>query len=481
MTLTDQQAGRLPVIAVVGGGASGTLAVIHLLREAAAQHVPLRVALIDRHGRHGLGQAYSTRHPGHLLNSPADGMSAVTGDPRHLVRWARLAGITHDDFLTRQDYGRYLRELLADAQRRAAPTTRVSHLVSDVVAIRLISGAGALRLHLAADGRVDADVVVLATGNPPPAPPCPALPAARYVGDPWAPGALARATDGSRVIVAGTGLTMVDVAIAVTGADPRTTVLAVSRHGLLPREHAPGRPAPGRRAALGDFAEPVRLAGLIRQVRTAAEAGPAPWQHTVDALRPHLPSLWHRLPAADRRLFLRHVARYWEVHRHRLPPETASRIAGLRAEGRLSLLRGRVIAAADRPDGVRVTIDTGSIATEETGGWLVNGSGPATDITTAGDPLLRELIGSGLARPDPLRLGIEAAPDGAVLAAGGTPSDRIFTLGPPLRGVRYETTAIPEIRDQAASLARRLMARRPLRGPAQPPAPAPQPSGRFSG
>jgi uncharacterized NAD(P)/FAD-binding protein YdhS len=454
---SDQQAGRTPVIAVVGGGASGTLAVIHLLREAAAEHVPLRVALIDRHGRHGLGQAYSTGHPGHLLNSPADGMSAVTGDPRHLVRWARLAGITHDDFLTRQDYGRYLRELLADAQRRAGPASRVSQLASDVVAIRRGSGGRPLRLHLAADGRVDADVVVLATGNPPPAAPCPVLPAARYIGDPWAPGALARAGDGSRVIVAGTGLTTVDVAIAVTSADPRATVLAISRHGLLPREHAPWRAAPGCPPALGDFAEPVRLAGLIRQVRAAAAAGPAPWQHTVDALRPYLPSLWQRLPAADQRLFLRHVARYWEVHRHRLPPQTARRVASLRAEGRLSLLRGRVTAAADCPDGVRVTIDAGSLATEETGGWLVNGSGPATDITTGGDPLLRELIGSGLARPDPLRLGIDAAPDGAVRDAGGEPSDRIFTLGPPLRGVRYETTAIPEIRDQAAALAGRLI------------------------
>jgi len=84
-------AGRGPVIAVVGGGASGTLAVIHLLREAARRRVPLRVALIDRHGRHGLGQAYSTTHPAHLLNSPAHLMSALAGDPGQLTRWAEQA------------------------------------------------------------------------------------------------------------------------------------------------------------------------------------------------------------------------------------------------------------------------------------------------------------------------------------------------------------------------------------------------------
>ena len=57
-----------------------------------------------------------------------------------------------------------------------------------------------------------------------------------------------------------------------------------------------------------------------------------------------------------------------------------------------------------------------------------------------------------------LRLGIEADAGGALLDVSGTPSDSIFTLGPPLRGQLYETTAIPEIRDQAAALAGRLLA-----------------------
>jgi uncharacterized NAD(P)/FAD-binding protein YdhS len=38
------------------------------------------------------------------------------------------------------------------------------------------------------------------------------------------------------------------------------------------------------------------------------------------------------------------------------------------------------------------------------------------------------------------------------------PSDILVALGPPLRGQLYETTAIPEIRDQAAALAGPLLA-----------------------
>ena len=70
----DRHENQRPVIAVIGGGASGTLTAIHLLRLAAAGRPPVRIALIDAGGRHGLGQAYSTTHPGHLLNSPASTM-----------------------------------------------------------------------------------------------------------------------------------------------------------------------------------------------------------------------------------------------------------------------------------------------------------------------------------------------------------------------------------------------------------------------
>jgi uncharacterized NAD(P)/FAD-binding protein YdhS len=446
------------VIAVIGGGASGTLVTVYLLREAAARQLPLRVALIDRHGRHGLGQAYSTVHPAHLLNSPAGAMSALTDDPGHLSRWAAKADLAHDGFLPRSAFGRYLTELLAAAERSARPTARVSRITAHVVAIRRGSHGRQLRVHLAADGRIDADAVVLATGNLPPVPPCPVPQGHRYIADPWEPGALDAAADGSPVAVLGTGLTMLDVAIALTCAHPRTTVHAISRHALLPREHDWPRDATSATPLIRGPAAARRLSTLIREVRASAAAYPGPWQDIVDALRPQIPLLWDQLPPADKRLFLRHVARYWEVHRHRVPPQTAARIAALTSGGRLIVHRGRVAAASNEHGGLRVSIEHGSPA-DVRAGWLINCTGAATDITTTADPLLRHLLDSGLARPGPLRLGLDTDPRGAVRDAAGRPASDIVTLGPLLRGRRYETTAIPEIRDQAAALARHLLAR----------------------
>jgi uncharacterized NAD(P)/FAD-binding protein YdhS len=253
--------GRVAVVAVIGRGASGTLATTYLLRAAAAARIPLRIALIDRQGQHGLGRAYASAHPVHLLNSPADRMSAVVRDPGHLARWAAANGIRHDGFLPRAAFGRYLCELLADAERMAGPAYYGLHRP--------------LRLHLAADGRLDADAAVLATGNQPPAPPCPMPASPHYVYDPWVAGALDGAADGSPVVVLGTGLTMLDVAICLTSAHPDTVVHAVSRHALLPREHRcpPGRAVQPPILQAPDRS-PVDLPRLIRQIRAAAAEAP---------------------------------------------------------------------------------------------------------------------------------------------------------------------------------------------------------------
>ena len=160
---------------------------------------------------------------------------------------------------------------------------------------------------------------------------------------------------------------MLDVVTAVTGNHP-------ADHGpgrVAARDAPPGAPGqrrPGRRLwlpALSDTGDPVRLPELIWQVRSAMASRPNHWQDVVNAVRPHIPDLWRRLPDRDKRLFVRHVARYWEVHRHRMPPATARRITELRCTGRLS--------GAARPGHRRVS-DPGAGAAAHPGG---PGTGPS--------------------------------------------------------------------------------------------------------
>jgi uncharacterized NAD(P)/FAD-binding protein YdhS len=443
------------VVVIVGGGASGTLTAVHLLRGAQARGRSLQVVLVDRDGRHGLGQAYATTDPHHLLNACAAKMSALDDDPGHLLRWAHGEGLSlaGPDFLPRRTYGRYLRDLLDGCVRQTQHGGRLTRLTGTVTSLTTDAPGRPLRLGLSNGDRIDADAVVLATGNRPPAPWSQIEAGPRYVADPWGPGALTEICDGSPVLVIGTGLTMVDLATTATRANADTVVYAISRHGLLPRQHrCPPSPAAETSLPGGD----LRLAELMRTVRAAIRSNGGDWQGVVDGLRPHVPELWARLGLDDRRRFLTSVARYWEVHRHRIPPATADQIARLRAAGRLRVLRGSLVSASAGRDEMRVRLASEGVGRELRVGWLVNGTGPAAEVT--GDPFLSRLIDAGLARPDPLRLGLDAEEAGAVLDAAGRPHDRIFTLGPTLRGVRYETTAIPEIRAQAAALVAPLLA-----------------------
>jgi uncharacterized NAD(P)/FAD-binding protein YdhS len=85
---------------------------------------------------------------------------------------------------------------------------------------------------------------------------------------------------------------------------------------------------------------------------------------------------------------------------------------------------------------------------------VINCTGPASDYQRLADPLVQSLLHAGLARPDPLRLGLEVTADSAL--AG--PSRRLFAMGPVTRGAFWEVTSVPDIRQQCDALASQIAA-----------------------
>ena len=452
---------RVPTVAIVGGGASGALVAAQLLRRH--HRGGLRVVVIERREGLGRGVAYSTDNPQHRLNVPAGQMGAFPRDAGHFVRWARARG--HEfgaaDFAARGVYGEYLGGVLDDAERSALPGVELDRRRDDAVSINVVEDSDPRRMviGLASGATVVAHHLVLALGNLPPATPPGADPellaSNLYERDPWDSGLPARAASDEKVLLVGTGLTMVDVALALGEGERPGTILAISRNGLLPQRHRRGLAPPNRWFELPPTE--LRLAELVARLESeiaSAEQNDADWREVIDALRPYTNRIWRRLSEEDREEFVRHLARRWDVVRHRMAPEIARTLEVMRAEGRLRLARGSLESMRPRDLDVEVTMALGEgESTRFRVDRVINCTGPTLDLARAGEPLLESLLSDGRVRPGPLGLGLDHDSRGVLLDSAGAPSTLLSTIGPLRKGRLWETTAMPEIRGQALELA----------------------------
>jgi uncharacterized NAD(P)/FAD-binding protein YdhS len=427
---------RLPV-AIVGGGFSGTMVAAQLARKG------IDAVLIEKAGRAGQGIAYSTREPAHVLNVRAEVMSAWADDLEHFVRVAEAEGGSRKDFVQRRQFGRYLKERLDEAVAGG----RLRLIEREAIEARP-NGAG---WTVAVDGGelIEASGLVLAIGNQPPEPMPFGRDSKRVINNPWGAEALAAveelAASHEDVLLVGTGLTMVDAVLSLDAAGHRGRIVALSRRGLIPRGHVNDMvPAPVEAAdvPLGN----VRT--LWRWLRRrGAEVG---WRSAVDSLRPHTHLIWKNLPLGEKKRFSRHARPWWDVHRHRIAPEVAERLHQLIQEGRLEIVAGRIQSVEEAEGALHVTyrrrgsdrISEGRFA------FMINCTGPLGTISRTSDPMLRQMLGDGLVRPD--ELGIALDVDERSRVAG---SERAWAMGPMTKGRYWEIIAVPDIRGQAAAVA----------------------------
>lgn len=443
-------------IGVVGGGFSAASVAAELLRSGRL----LRVVLIEPNGPPGRGVAYGTQCAGHLLNVRAQNMSALADDPTHFLRWARVhhdADVQPDGFVPRRVYAQYVESILREARESNPGTFQWKR----DEAVSVTPSGDKVEIALRSGSRIAADRVVLALGNFPPGDPSfPGWtgPSPRFLSNPWLPGALDATVEDRSVLLVGSGLTSVDVIISLRELGLRGRIHILSRHGLLPQPHKPAEPWP----TFWSAESPRTIHGLVRlvrgEVRKAQEAG-GEWQAVVDSLRPFVQDIWQGLPIEERRRFLRHVRPYWDVYRHRAAPQIRALVAAEIAEGRTIVHAGRITEFREDADGVAITYHDRRTGESKHLGVdrVINCTGPQADLRRVSNPLLSDLIGQGLARFDPLFLGLETAPDGALAAADGSFSHLLYAMGPLRKGDLWETIAVPQIRVQAAALALTLL------------------------
>lgn len=440
-------------VIIVGGGFSGTLLAVNILR-----HAGPRVTLIERHNDMlARGIAYSAADSSHLLNVRAGGMSAFPDVPNHFVDWLQVnvpeaAAEGHGCFARRIDYGRYLEEQLRSAQW--ASDERLTILKGEVVS--LASPPQTKPVVKLADGScVTGDSLVIAVGNLPSHTPDgldpDTLPNGVYAPDPWASDVAAGLTDDDQVLLLGTGLTAIDAALLLDGQNFGGKIIAASRRGLSPRRHDDHPRAAG-------LSERPRgsVSSLTRQVRTrTASVG---WRVAIDEIRPVTQMMWGAATIDERSRFLRHARPFWDVHRHRLSPQVAEKIDAMLNTRRLEFKAAKLenTCAAGRKASVMLRYRGESITGKFEFARIVNCTGPQGDLVRTNELLLRDLLDKQIIRPDPLRIGLDVDSAGRVVGCGGVVSETIFSIGPMNRGAFWETVAVPDLRQHAWTLARFL-------------------------
>jgi uncharacterized NAD(P)/FAD-binding protein YdhS len=470
--MTESSDIRTADVLIVGGGLSGSMLAVQLLRLPGKR----RVLIIETRSELGRGEAYSATELGHTLNGNAARMSVEPDNPDDLTQWldeyiaaggwpesAEQQIPVAELFPPRGIFGLYVQQRLAEAQAVGATFgSNLEHLRGEAVDVR--SSEDSVRISLADGRELQGTFAVLATGMyaaaRTPQRESSGLNAAAV--DPWDVSAMRQLNPDAKVLIIGSGLTMVDALVSLQQAGHRGSIEVFSRHGLWPHVRRQPPAWVDFLAADHRIRSTRQLVRALREQCRQAMAQGIDWQAPLDTVRAHIGRLWSQATDAQRRQFVRHVRPWWESHHHRSPPPSAALLERWVESGRLTIQAASLQGLETLPSGqtqIRIRRRGETESAYVIGDALINSTGIEYDWRRVDRALPKQLLARGLIQPGPLALGIAAQSDGAVLDAQGHASQRLFAMGPPLRGMWWESTAVTDVASQAKALALRLVSR----------------------
>jgi uncharacterized NAD(P)/FAD-binding protein YdhS len=449
-------------IVIIGGGLSGTLVAWNILRHSwGGKEIGLKI--IDSRPENDLGAAYSTADDYHLLNVSAEKMGADSKNPRHFINWAIGNGITaHDgDFLPRKLYRKYIQELLKDAQQSKKNNITYERIFDEVTDLRIQNSHAEVITNN--HGALITDKVVLALGNFPPnnlsLKNNSYLTSKRYFGDPWKADLFSSLSGYESILILGTGQTTIDLLVSLQKNNYKGKIAAISRHGYFPLVHKKVNECPSFYREIINLKSIAEIFHFIRQKINIAEKTGSDVRAVIDSMRPYTTELWLGLAYEEKKKFMRHLFRYWEIVRSRMAPVNEEIIQELKQSGQLLIAAGRITEIINNVDSLNVHLlerGSGNINIIKAD-MIVNCTGPQGNYEEINSPLVKNIINRGLAECDYLHLGLNANPDGSIISRNKSVSNILFTIGAPLRGILWECIAVPDIKIHAENLANILL------------------------
>ena len=452
-------------IAIIGGGFSGTMTGVHLIRNARA---PLEIKLINETDVLNTGIAYNPYSKKALLNVVSSRMSAFASDPDHFLNWVMQQDHFRDkdrtlianSFLPRYLYGEYLQDIWKDALKQAeGKKIQVDVISSSVKDLTLLKDS--IDIELKDKSRLSTKYAIIASGNHLPGNPNIKgsffTSSANYFQNPWDIRSVSGINSKEPVLIIGNGLTMVDTVIGLLENGFQGPIVSISPNGfnILPHRHN-GLSYTKLVEEIGDktsLFELVKLFNkhmkLIREYGLSAEP-------LIDSLRSLTQTIWKRLTMAEKRIFMSRLRHLWGVARHRIPLHIHDKLQQLRIEGRLHIVSGKLIDIIGNDDNIIALFydkkqkQSVQLAVSR----VINCTGPETDLLKLDDNYLKNALLKGIICQDELKLGINADPDTfEALNPAGKVQSGLYIMGSNLKGLLWESTAVSELRVQAEKIA----------------------------
>lgn len=488
-------------LAVIGAGASA-VALLHALN-ARDDLEPGELYVYDSAPHFWRGRAYQPDDDCVRVNSVPTDMSVLAGDPAHLTNWLRareimLGTATYVDdisgsvFVPRAVYGDYLeqsaRQALLSLGRRgwkfSLVRERVTELASVDDGLRVVSASGARLV----------DYAVLATGAGQPTDIYGLTGAPGFIADPYpVTRTLFTLPADSSVLVIGSGLTAVDVTLALRANGHRGPIRLASRSGSLPGVRQVAVPLEMRFFTTENFNRLRRSTGrltvadvtdLMRQELAQHGEDESELVHeilgvqdecAIDRLRRHLrqvddtsvalrlvqqavpevgPDIWPYLPEHEQETLLRAHYRTIMSLCCPMPPTSAQAVLGMADSGQLTVEAGLQDV---RPAGAgfEITMDGRTTHADVVVGAVnarVRGYSPKAAT------LLNSLLSQSLAVSHPRGGLVTDRADSRAIPPHGDVS-RLYTLGDPASGSLFFTFGVQSLVDRAVDIARDLALR----------------------
>lgn len=442
-------------IAIIGGGLSGTMIALLLARRADKPQVILVEKNPEMLGR---GVAYHTDFTHQPLNVVAGGMSIFPDQPDDFVKWLTnnrfryshlLTEISPKTFVPRKIFGDYVLEHLQKNQHEAAGHFQIR--IDQALTVK--DHNGKKQVELESGVKLEVNDVILALGNFPPAdlfdlsdhvnkdP--------RYFANPWTDRVYSHINGDENILLVGSGLTAVDVVLGLYVRGFKGKVTMLSRRGRLPLAHDLSHPPFPIEKPL--FAHPKETFLWVRKL--IRDNKNIPWPSIIDGLRVHTQAIWQRWSKEEKKYFLKKLRPFWEVARHRIPATSSAILEKLMENGNLRVISGEVVKAGPEEEGIRLKYRSEHIEHEEVFQKVINCTGPESNYRKVRFPIIANLMDQGKVVNDDLGLGISCTKEGNLVNSDGVIEKGLWCIGPMRKAVLWETTALREIREQAAALA----------------------------